>query len=217
MRLRDVRTEVALLAALIASSACTVEPTRLRVGPSRDVSVTYGQPTGTVGDGPVVDGGIMRVRMKAGCTAERIEPAGASRGDVVIVDRLGGRVTRLLAGRQAYSEQPIHLAERQGTLLCAGPDGLDRFKRIGPTRQPIAGLLCTEWTRAPRDLQDLSSIATLCVTAEGVILAYQDGVMRMRATEASFAPLEAALFQRPPGLERVPPPTRPARDRLHLE
>lgn len=64
----------------------------------------------------------------------------------------------------------------------------------------VAGLPCTEW-----EVQDNSGVPALtCFTADGVMLRVRHGAQVLAvATKVSFAPLDPALFDVPPGYERV--------------
>jgi hypothetical protein len=66
----------------------------------------------------------------------------------------------------------------------------------------VAGLPCTLWR-----VQDGNSQGRSCITADGVMLraegSHQGQSGGMEATQVSFAPQDAARFQRPQGFQAL--------------
>ncbi len=167
-------------------AAAQTHPT---VFPTRDVTVDY-HIAGTL-PLPVQD---VRVQAQAGAERLRVEQPDRL---VLLVDRPLRRALMLLTAQHAMLSLPWPSQVQQGLDLLARA----RFVRQGEDAQ--AGVACTIYDVSANDRHALA-----CITADGVLLR-ADGVVRgksgdgsyhLAAKAVSYAPLDPAIFNAPPGM-----------------
>lgn len=177
---------VLLLALRISPASGTAEPAPAYL-PTRDVAVQY-----TVAGKAAQQVRTLQVRFSAARQLLRVETEDRGMG-YLIVDPARRGAKLVVPGLGQVADLPL-MRDRRAALLFG--DGL-RFTRRGKAR--VAGWECVNWdVRAERDS------ATLCLTAEGVLLRAQGhggdvADSSITATRVEDAPQAAALFQVPAG------------------
>jgi hypothetical protein len=171
-------------ALLLAAVALAALPTAVAIAddrpalvPTRDVDVTYrSQP----GDVPVEQ----RSRFSAAAQRTRLDLP--TPGLFSIMDYRNSVLSLVSVGDRQVLETK-RAAAAPGAYMRRGED-------------VVAGLPCTEW-----EMRDsVGQPAITCVTPDGVMLRARRGAQLLAvATSVVYAPQQAALFEVPPGFERV--------------
>ncbi len=166
--------------------------THPQVLPTRDVTVDYH--IGSSAPLPVQD---VRIEAQAGAAHLRIEQPNSL---ALLVDRPARHVVMVLAAQHAALSLPWPRQVAQGFDILARA----RFVRQGSDTK--AGLRCTNY-----DVTEDANHLFACITDDGVVL-QADGTMRSKqgprtyhiaATAVSYAPLDPAIFEVPPGLTHL--------------
>jgi hypothetical protein len=187
------RALIAACLALIATDAGAAVPDRPRILPDRDVTVQYA----VTSNEPGIPQNVT-VRMTADGHV-RIETPGQG---YLLYASGASKARWVMPQGGLYIELPVG-ASLAGPFV---PSADARFTRAG--EGTVAGLSCTQWrVSAPR------GGGTACVTADGVILKGEGGDGRghtgsIVATQVAYAPQPAALFEPPPGAQRLSLPGR---------
>lgn len=188
--------KLALVAALCFAWAAPIATTVRAEGrpptvPTRDVDVVYQTArSDRAGHEQVLS---QRMRWDAGLGKLRVDPPVT--GVYVVFDY---RSHRLLA---------VHEADRSVLELNAatatGTPGVAKGAALAAVGNAIvAGLPCSEWST--RD--SAGQPAIVCLTADGVLLRATSGDhVLLEATSVTYGPMNATLFEAPPGYKRVTP------------
>jgi hypothetical protein len=177
-----------LAAAILLGAAPALARDRPPLTPTRDVAVTYRVtgPAAQQGAPPVV------VAWNAAAQLMRSEVPGMG---WMVMDLRQGRGFMVMEQMRAIMDIP---AGQMGQLPGHSPSAT--FRREGTAT--VAGLPCTLWR-----VQDGNSQGRSCITADGVMLraegSHQGQSGGMEATQVSFAPQDAARFQRPQGFQAL--------------
>lgn len=184
-------SRISLLAVLLAGPALAQD--RPQLLPTRDVTVTYrvvvqGQPPGEMRLSWLVARNLMRMDMPGG-------------QGWMVLDTNAGTAFMVMDAQRMVMDIPA-----SGVPGGVAPNPNARFTREGPAR--IANTECVNWR-----MEDQGQSARICLTREGVALRTESlGGARadssvMEATAVTFAPQDAARFQRPAGYQglQLPP------------
>lgn len=177
-----------LAAAILLGAAPATAQDRPPLTPTRDVAVTYRVtgPAAQQGAPPIV------VAWNAAAQLMRSEVPGMG---WMVMDLRQGRGFMVMEQMRAIMDIP---AGQMAQLPGHSPSAT--FRREGTAM--VAGLPCTLWR-----VQDGQSQGRSCITAEGVMLraegSHQGQSGGMEATQVSFAPQDAARFQRPQGFQAL--------------
>ena len=182
-----------LSTSLLALSALpAVAAVRPQVLPTRDVTVDYHIESST--PLPVQD---VRIEAQSGAVHLRVEQPNNL---AVLVDRPARHAVMVLAAQHLAFSLPWPKQVAQGFDILARA----RFVRQGTDIK--AGLPCTIY-----DVTEDANHLVACITDDGVVL-QADGTVRdkhgpqtyhIAATAVSYAPLDPAIFELPPGVTRL--------------
>lgn len=159
--------------------------------PTRDVDVVYETARADrAGHEQVLS---QRMRWDAALGRLRVDPPAA--GLYMVLDY---RSHRVLAVREA--SRSVLEMNAAGATATPGVAKGGSLTVVG--HATIVGLPCREWST--RDSSGLPAI--VCLTADGVLLRATSGDhILLQATSVRYGPMDAALFDAPPGYRRINP------------
>jgi len=188
-----MRNRFALLAALaIATAGLAMAEDRPLIRPSKDVAVEYrtsGMTRGPAGDA----GGPITMHFASGLTRIRID--GSTGQGYVILDPGAGRMIVVMTEKHMYMERP---ADPGMLAMFQANDAA--FERTGG--DTIAGLPCTTFGTTIN-----AQRGQICLTSDGVLLRARstdpDRHRELEAVKVTYADQPAALFEPPPGFQKL--------------
>lgn len=181
---------------LLAMAGSALAQERPAITPARDVAVTYrvtaeGQPPGEMRMSWLAARRLMRMDMPGG-------------PGWIVLDVGAGTAFMAMEAQRMVMDMPA-----AGIAARMTPRPEARFTREGPAR--VANADCVNWR-----VEEQGQSSRICLTADGVLLrseslsgpAQDRGLLE--ATQVTFAPQDAARFQRPAGYQnlQLPPPAQ---------